>query len=195
MKSSRLFMLGLVLLLSGTSVFGMDGGYYDYDGSDDIVGSYQNVYANFVDDLENEQGAVNMSDESPKRSLPRTIVNYVLTIAVLALSVCIAWCLAKGAIKIALKLVLVVAVLFVVGVLFGWITSDEKNAVINGVQQGAQIGAQKVVAKGVEVLQDPKKALDTVANVTNKMKGKIINGCKGVHCYVDAATDASGFFD
>eukprot|EP01083_Nonionella_stella_P303622 1051737_1 len=189
MKSSRLFMLGLVLLLSGT-VFGMLE-----DHSSEQVGAYQNIYDVFNEDPANGWDVQNLSKESPKRSLPRTIVNYVLTIAVLALSVCIAWCLAKGAIKIALKLVLVVAVLFVVGVLFGWITSDEKNAVINGVQQGAQIGAQKVVAKGVEVLQDPKKALDTVANVTNKMKGKIINGCKGVHCYVDAATDASGFFD
>eukprot|EP01083_Nonionella_stella_P051873 137751_1 len=187
MKSSRLFMLGLVLLLSSSSVFGMEE-----DNPTWFMSAHQKALGNFE---ANEPGSVNQLERELPRSLPRKIVNYVLTIAVLALSVCIAWCLAKGAIKIALKLVLVVAVLFVVGVLFGWITSDEKNAVINGVQQGAQIGAQKVVAKGVEVLQDPKKALDTVANVTNKMKGKIINGCKGVHCYVDAATDASGFFD
>eukprot|EP01083_Nonionella_stella_P161227 527795_1 len=192
MKSSRLFMLGLVLLLSGTSVFGMDGGY-GYDESD--VLSFQSAFDKFDGDLASGLDAQDLSNGVQERSLVKTTLNHVITIALLALFVCIAWCLAKGATKIALKLVLVVAVLFVVGVLFGWITSDEKNAVINGVQQGAQIGAQKVVAKGVEVLQDPKKALDTVANVTNKMKGKIINGCKGVHCYVDAATDASGFFD
>eukprot|EP01083_Nonionella_stella_P051874 137753_1 len=188
MKSSRLFMLGLVLLLSGTSVFGMDGGYYDYDGSDDIVGSYQNVYANFVDDLENEQGAVNMSDESPKRSLPRTIVNYVLTIAVLALSVCIAWCLAKGAIKIALKLVLVVVVVLVVAGLLGSFSPTMKEAVSDRVKNGVQLGAKLGAYKMGEVLRNPKDALNTVAHTANEMKGKTIKICKGLHCAVDAVT-------
>eukprot|EP01083_Nonionella_stella_P051872 137750_1 len=189
MKSSRLFMLGLVLLLSGTSVFGMDGGYYDYDGSDDIVGSYQNVYANFVDDLENEQGAVNMSDESPKRSLPRTIVNYVLTIAVLALSVCIAWCLAKGAIKIALKLVLVVVVVLVVAGLLGRFNPAMKDAVSDRVQQGVKVGAAMMVNKGGEVLRNPKDALNTVAHTAKEVKGKTMQICNGIYCAVEALTD------
>eukprot|EP01083_Nonionella_stella_P051875 137754_1 len=184
MKSSRLFMLGLVLLLSGTSVFGMDGGYYDYDGSDDIVGSYQNVYANFVDDLENEQGAVNMSDGVQERSLVKTALNHVITIALLALFVCIAWCLAKGATKIALKLVLVVAVLLVVGVLLGWFSSEQKDAV-----KGVVVNcAHKVVNEAGKVVCDPKAAVKTVANAANDVKGKTIKLYKDVYGYADVIT-------
>eukprot|EP01083_Nonionella_stella_P210160 761104_1 len=189
MTSSRLFMLGLVLLLSGTSVFGMDGGYdYDqYDGSD--VLSFQTAFDNFDGDLASGLDAQDLSNESPKRSLPRTIVNYVLTIAVLALSVCIAWCLAKGAIKIALKLVLVVVVVLVVAGLLGSFSPTMKEAVSDRVKNGVQLGAKLGAYKMGEVLRNPKDALNTVAHTANEMKGKTIKICKGIHCAVERFTD------
>eukprot|EP01083_Nonionella_stella_P303623 1051738_1 len=166
MKSSRLFMLGLVLLLSGT-VFGMLE-----DHSSEQVGAYQNIYDVFNEDPANGWDVQNLSKESPKRSLPRTIVNYVLTIAVLALSVCIAWCLAKGAIKIALKLVLVVVVVLVVAGLLGRFNPAMKDAVSDRVQQGVKVGAAMMVNKGGEVLRNPKDALNTVAHTAKEVKGK-----------------------
>eukprot|EP01083_Nonionella_stella_P303621 1051736_1 len=160
MKSSRLFMLGLVLLLSSSSVFGMEGR--------SSVSAHQKARENIK-----EPGSVNQPErELPKRSLPRKIVNYVLTIAVLALSVCIAWCLAKGAIKIALKLVLVVVVVLVVAGLLGRFNPAMKDAVSDRVQQGVKVGAAMMVNKGGEVLRNPKDALNTVAHTAKEVKGK-----------------------
>eukprot|EP01083_Nonionella_stella_P051876 137755_1 len=190
MKSSRLFMLGLVLLLSGTSVLGMDNSGY----ADDYVGNDVEMFGDVLDDfnsgLGNKWGAANQSGgESPKRSLPRTIVNYVLTIAVLALSVCIAWCLAKGAIKIALKLVLVVVVVLVVAGLLGRFNPAMKDAVSDRVQQGVKVGAAMMVNKGGEVLRNPKDALNTVAHTAKEVKGKTMQICNGIYCAVEALTD------
>eukprot|EP01083_Nonionella_stella_P210161 761108_1 len=190
MTSSRLFMLGLVLLLSGTSVLGMDNSGYadDYVGND--VETFEDVLDDFNSGLGNKWGAANQSGgELPKRSLPRKIVNYVLTIAVLALSVCIAWCLAKGAIKIALKLVLVVVVVLVVAGLLGSFSPTMKEAVSDRVKNGVQLGAKLGAYKMGEVLRNPKDALNTVAHTANEMKGKTIKICKGIHCAVERFTD------
>eukprot|EP01083_Nonionella_stella_P210162 761110_1 len=181
MTSSRLFMLGLVLLLSSSSVFGMEE-----DNPTWFMSAHQKALGNFE---ANEPGSVNQLERELPRSLPRKIVNYVLTIAVLALSVCIAWCLAKGAIKIALKLVLVVVVVLVVAGLLGYFSPTMKHAVSDRVQHGVKVGAAMMVNKGGEVLRNPKDALNTVAHTANEMKGKTIKICKGIHCAVERFTD------
>eukprot|EP01083_Nonionella_stella_P155104 500619_1 len=144
MNPSRLLVLGLVLLLSG-SVFGMENEYEQYDSvdaennyvKDSGEHSYELIPASFgkalgilggkEDGTTNDAPGVakNLPEGGQNRSSLKQFLKHGITIALFGLIICFVGSFAKGAIKVSLKVLIIVGFCLFLACTLGWISPEQ----------------------------------------------------------------------
>eukprot|EP01083_Nonionella_stella_P317414 1155612_1 len=132
MNPSRLLMLGLVLLLSG-SVFGMKNEFEQYvDAVNNYVKdsgehSYELIPATFEKVLGKLGIAKKLPEAEQKRSNLKQFLKYAITIVLFVLMLCFVGSFAKGAIKVSLKVLIIVGLCLFLAYTLDWVSLDQMN--------------------------------------------------------------------
>eukprot|EP01083_Nonionella_stella_P155103 500618_1 len=145
MNPSRLLVLGLVLLLSG-SVFGMENEYEQYDSVDaennyvkhsgehsyEIAASFKKalgILGGKEDGTTNDAPGVakNLPEADQKRSNLKQFLKQAITIVLFSLIICFVGSFAKGAIKVSLKVLIIVGLCLFLAYTLDWISLDQMD--------------------------------------------------------------------
>eukprot|EP01083_Nonionella_stella_P073685 199467_1 len=154
MNPSRLLMLGLVLLLSG-SVFGMENEYEQYDSMDaennyvkhsgehsyEIAASFKKalgILGGKEDGTTNDAPGVakNLPEADQKRSNLKQFLKYAITIVLFVLMLCFVGSFAKSAIKVVLKVLLVAGCFLFLAYHLGLFSQEPVDEIKNGLMNG-----------------------------------------------------------
>eukprot|EP01083_Nonionella_stella_P167542 563444_1 len=181
MNPSRLLMLGLVLLLSG-SVFGMKNEFEQYvDAVNNYVKdsgehSYELIPATFEKVLGKLGIAKKLPEAEQKRSNLKQFLKYAITIVLFVLMLCFVGSFAKSAIKVVLKVLLVAGCFLFLAYHLGLFSQEPVDEIKNGLVDSVD------------------KMLKSTPAERNKFatehKNKLINAANSAWKYIDNVLEA-----
>eukprot|EP01083_Nonionella_stella_P073684 199466_1 len=126
MNPSRLLMLGLVLLLSG-SVFGAERGGYDFvednipgNGPYAVAGNVEKGVENYAYAGEINDGTESPEQQSVKKEDWLNLVSHALTLLLFGVLFCVIGSVVKGSLKKILWVMLIALCIMVIGYMLGW---------------------------------------------------------------------------
>eukprot|EP01083_Nonionella_stella_P073683 199465_1 len=173
MNPSRLLMLGLVLLLSG-SVFGAERGGYDFvednipgNGPYAVAGNVEKGVENYAYAGEINDGTESPEQQSVKKEDWLNLVSHALTLLLFGVLFCVIGSVVKGSLKKILWVMLIALCIMIIGYnMLGW----DIDSIFG-------ISAKKERLEKILVNADPNKVYDAY----NYFNGHVKN-CVGTLC-------------